>query len=467
LIPRIRILSILILVLSGVLTACAESRTEPMPPAVATATFEAARSALAERRSAERTQTAAARPTLAPSPTPTTPPLRATATPRPTATPLTFAQGLQPNFVENVSDLQGFMPILSDIGEWYLVTAEGPRSADMLANSYPDPDAHRERLANWGFQRAAHRTIEYYSEGPDDIPDGVDQLQVTVSEFDTPEHAFEALEWEQAYRHSAQDGLEIIEHEHIGDASRALAGHVGQGSGEAAYWAYIWVQIGTILLSAHGSAHDDRFEDVAAIIRHTVETRPNALGAPMPTLDDLQAGFYVYAEETMASEDVAMQFEEEVDPDHHLERLEAWGYERGFTKFFAGEGYLFSEPLSQRRAAPGGVVAVSDDTIEGVVVIGLSVSVYASPEAAAEATEYHWSIIRDSDPSFYQDVDVPNLGDRAWGLGNTGSSELYDGHLAMIFVQHGNREYFVVGVSFFDTTLIDLVAITQETLDRE
>jgi hypothetical protein len=456
----------LTLLLATLVAGCMKPAGEWLPPAEATATYEAARMAILERRNAERTQTAAARPTQAPTATPRAPVTRATATPRPSPTPLTIAAGLRPTFADDVSALQSHMPLVSQVGEWYWIVEEGPRSAEALAADYPDADAHRARLAEWGFSRAAYRTIEYLSEDEDDIPLGLHQLHVTVSEFASPAQAAAALEWEAAYAREANPGLEPVERPALSDGLAVLAGtirapHVGPEA-----WTYVWVRTGAVVLHARGVADTDQTATVWTIVHDAVTTRPYALGAPMPTLADLPSGFYVYAEDLMSVEDTAAQFEEEVDPREHLLRLREWGYSSGFAKVFGGEGYTFTGPMTGAPPADGPLL-MRDDAISGIVFIGLFVSEYASAEAAAAAAEYHWSIVRASDPRTYREVQVTGLGENAWALGSRPGGEFGFANLALIFAQHGNREYFVVGMSLFDSTLIDLVAIVSETMNRQ
>jgi hypothetical protein len=465
------ILGAIAIVLLSLLAGCANQQGEWLPPAEATATYEAARAAIVERRAAERTQTASARQSQPPTVSPTSPVQRATATPRPSPTPATIAAAPETTFAQNVSALQGHMPIVSQVGEWYWIPEEGPRSAEAIAAAYPDPDVHRARLAEWGFQRAAYRRIEYLSEGPNDLPFGLHLLDVTVSEYDTPEHAAAALDWEVGHALEANPGLAVAERETLADTSVVLSGQIPSTTGGPEAWTYVWVRIGHVVLHARGVADRDQTLDVWGIIQQAVNERPNALGAPLPTLADLPAGFYVYAEEPMAIEDAALQFEEEVNPREHLTLLQDWGYQNGFFKVFGGEGYQFTGPLSHapsQDARPStGVVLVKDEAIAGIVFIGMSVSEYASAEAAAAAAQYHWTIVRDSDPNGYREVQVLGLGDNAWGLGSRDGGSSAFANMAVIFMQHSNREYMLIGISMFDNTVIDLVAIARETMNRQ
>lgn len=235
-VPRWLIAASLLIVL--LLTACSgpDEFGDPIPTATPTITPEPTVTA---------TPTEEPEPTATEEPTPTVEPTaEATPTqteepeppPSPTVEPEPTASEPEPTEVPptpsptNPMDALPMLEELSDAG--FIVADDGERSADQLAQSYIDPQAHLDRLEAWGFTRHVFREFSRQAVGEDDpIPTYV---LATINVYGSPEQVADAMQWLESSR--TNQGGSIIERPELGDSAVALTQPTVEG--DIAGWVF-------------------------------------------------------------------------------------------------------------------------------------------------------------------------------------------------------------------------------------
>lgn len=211
----------------------------------------------------EPTATATATPTEEPEPTATVEPTATTeptagatatesAEPEPTPSPTTEPEPTadepapteEPEPTPSPSNPMDALPMLDELTDaGFIVADDGERSAEQLAQSYIDPQAHLDRLESWGFTQHVFREFSRQSAGEDDpVPTYV---LATVNVYGSPEQVAEAMQWLESSR--TNQGGSIVERPELGDSAVALtqatvegdiAGWVFFGYGDRVYIYY-------------------------------------------------------------------------------------------------------------------------------------------------------------------------------------------------------------------------------------
>lgn len=96
---------------------------------------------------------------------------------------------------ESNSNLLDKLPMLEELPNGFAVTSDKTDSAADIAASYPDPNAHLDRLQQWGFKQGAERDFEIPSPGLNDSMSKMILFNSAVSEFGSPEQARQAIEF--------------------------------------------------------------------------------------------------------------------------------------------------------------------------------------------------------------------------------------------------------------------------------
>lgn len=197
-------------------------------------------------------------PSPIPSPTPTP---AATPTPTPMPTPTE----------ESESNLLDQLPVLDDLPNGFAVTSEKPDSAADIAASYPDPNAHLDRLQQWGFKQAAERYFEIPSPGLNDSMSKMILYYSAVSEFGSPEQARQAIEFNiQFFKNMDGSKIQSVSVENIGDKSYAAQGTISD-QGSSAIVAFLWVQKGRLAFYFRGASLGyNSMDDVVSITKKAI-----------------------------------------------------------------------------------------------------------------------------------------------------------------------------------------------------
>lgn len=184
-------------------TEAATATEEPTPEATATSTPEAE-------------PTATATEEVEPTPEPT---------PEPTATE-------EPSPPDQISPMDALPQIdeLSDAG--FALIDEGERTAEMLAQAYIDPDAHLQRLENWGFQQHVYREFLRTVSGPEDPYPGY--VLAALNVYGSPEQVADAMHWLEVSRQN--QGGTVIDRPELGEAAVAMTQPTQQG--DTAGWVF-------------------------------------------------------------------------------------------------------------------------------------------------------------------------------------------------------------------------------------
>lgn len=183
---------------------------------------------------AEATPTETAEPEDEPTPSPTAEPEPTEGEPVPTDEP-------EPPPPSNPMDALPMLEELTEAG--FIVADDGERSADQLAQSYVDPQAHLDRLESWGFSQHVFREFSRQSAGDDDpVPTYV---LATINVYGSPEQVADAMQWLESSR--TNQGGSVVERPELGDGAVALtqptvegdiAGWVFFGYGDRVYIYY-------------------------------------------------------------------------------------------------------------------------------------------------------------------------------------------------------------------------------------
>jgi hypothetical protein len=177
------------------------------------------------------TATATATATVTPSPEPSPTPSVVEATPTQEATPPPASPTIAASPTPEASPTMAASPTVGQInpreqlpllaempGEGYIIAEEGTRTGDELALAYSDPDAHRRRLEEWGFQQHHYRAFVRDSSSDDDpLPYSI---LATINEYGSPEQAELAIQWLK--RLTLTQGATEVDAPRLGDLSVAL-----------------------------------------------------------------------------------------------------------------------------------------------------------------------------------------------------------------------------------------------------
>lgn len=243
-----------IIILTGLLAAAcgaADAGGTTVNSADMTATFESARSNVIATRQGNTRPTA----TRAATKTPTVPAATATAT----TIPATLAPGEVPGAGliqgDEPFDLSLLVPTADMVSPEMEMVSNGPETAEDVADTYAEPEAHLERLAEWGFRQGYHRQFRL----PDAllVHDTVVVVVGLVSEFETPDGARAFIEWNREYHRTCGCNdlvLEDADSIPAGDASYAMTGIPTPRPLE--HWVFEWVQLGRVVVVYRIAAED-------------------------------------------------------------------------------------------------------------------------------------------------------------------------------------------------------------------
>ncbi len=181
-------------------------------------------------------------PTVAATPTPTAtePP---TPTPAPTIIPM--------------EALVELLPGPEDVGTGYTVSREEASEDPMsLAATWPDPDAHIERLTQWGFKRWVLREVALPAPGLNDLAVRPVYVSCSIIEYGSPEQVIEATEYLWNYLlGQATDNRTVdqVSGETLGEWSILSVENDTTGQ-QQVIRSYVWAQTGSFQYSCRSGS---------------------------------------------------------------------------------------------------------------------------------------------------------------------------------------------------------------------
>ena len=122
--------------------------------------------------------------------------------------------------------LTTMLPAVSEVPAGLMRTAEGSRSAEEIAATFPDPADAAQRFPRWGWQESVYRDFA--------SPDGTTSVSVSLHRFADPQSAADAVPYLAEARAGAL-GLDPIPVADIGDQVAAVAGEVAGGQEVSLY----------------------------------------------------------------------------------------------------------------------------------------------------------------------------------------------------------------------------------------
>ncbi|MCM8750425.1 hypothetical protein NET02_14840 [Thermomicrobiaceae bacterium CFH 74404] len=246
----------LLLLLSAILLAACQAR-QPANPA-ATATRSAELTAVAAVQATATAARPASAPAVAPPPLPTPTPAEIPGTPGATAAP--------------PASLLDRLPGLADLPSGFALDYEDPDvTAPEIAANYPDPDAHLDRLQQWGFAGSAYREFSIPSPGVNDAMQRMIIFRAQVSRYGSPESTSEALRFQLETTRSRQGwNLTEVSTQPLGDETVALQG-TAESDGTTFIVAVLLVRRGDLLYRYEGASLGyNPYPDVVSIAERTL-----------------------------------------------------------------------------------------------------------------------------------------------------------------------------------------------------
>ncbi len=314
---------------------------------------------------------------------------------------VTLLAGLAPAGSVNQAAAQG------DLSPWVpagLVEIErGSRTAEEIADGFPDPFEARQLLTLWGFGGNA-----YYNYAGE-TRDGTTSLEVSLHLFADTVSAADALSYYAAGRVIAL-GLDLVPVAAIGDEVLAVAGD-RDGSAEVTFY----VRSGTILVRVSAVAPSgDPFDDAMltasqfiGVVGSSPDTSsPRTVDELLPSLFDLPAGFVIDDEGDRDQSDIAGTFLRPAEAD---DVLAAAGFQGNVYRYFTRPARLSPYPgaatrlevslhlFDDWRGAANALVYYADGRAEAIGIRpsatydigdGAIVLVGAAPGGGIESTVY-------------------------------------------------------------------------------
>lgn len=181
-----------------------------------------------------------------------------------------------------------------------------------------------------------------------------------------------------------------------------------------------------------------------AVPTATPTPAPSSLLDKLPTLADMPTGFAMTAEEaSLSTAEIASSYP---DPNAQLDRLKQWG--------FAGSAFRsFSIP------SPG-----LNDLMQRMVAFSAQVTRYGSPANALASIQFQIKDTMGRPGAQLSQVSVVTIGDQAFALEGSMTSENTKIITAILYVRQGNLLFRYQGNSEAYNSLNDAVSIATKTL---
>lgn len=337
------------------------------------------------------------------------------------------------------------LPPLAAFPEGFAITREGRSNPELLSQIYTDPQAredyqlHLERL---GLQRAALRFYDLLGATDEDVRTRMVHMRTHVLEFDTPEHAAEAMAYEQDRWLRCECEMNSADIELVGDQSLAVHGiNTGTDTGLPAL-AVVWVRQGSTVWSAAAeSLEHNSLPDAVEIMKATISQQDDRLEVTLPWTLNLADGFVVTREQPQSAEEVAQAYEPDIT--RYLDHQLHWGFSQAHMRAYAH----YWAPVGQMD------------------ILFAQVIEFGSPDQAATALAFEHEFAMNQ--LGYVDASMASIGDQA--LAATGTEITDEGierDVAIVMVQIANRVYTYSGTAQSYVPLPDVNAIAVESLSR-
>jgi hypothetical protein len=263
-----------------------------------------------------------------------------------------------------------------------------------------------------------------------------------VLEFDTPEHAAEAIAFEHDRRLRCECSMESAAVEQFGEQVMAVHGINPDADTGLPALAIVWVRQGTVLWTiAAESLEYDSLPDAVELLKAAIAQPDDRIEVTLPWTLNLPDGFVVTREQAQSPEEVARDFEP--DAAGYLERLHQWGFVQAHMR-------AFTHPWA------------ADTQMD---VLFAQVVEYGSPEQAAEALAFAQNVTLNEEG--FSEATAQAFGDRT--IAATGTQVTEDGttrEVAVVLVQISNRVYAYSGSARTYMPLPDVYRIAVDSLSR-